>query len=149
MERGESLLLLPQQPSPYATPSARSSTTRVDIQMQDTDQNNQPDPDPAPVPETEPKTPEPEPQPFVQTPQTFLTFLLVSGRRRTMPFDPATTVGRVKELVWAAWPPEQEWQDERPPAPAYLRILYLGKILQDEDTLASPSFLYLGCHFTC
>ena len=30
-----------------------------------------------------------------------------------------------------------EWQDERPPAPSYLRILYLGKILQDDDTLTS------------
>lgn len=30
-----------------------------------------------------------------------------------------------------------DWQDERPPAPSYLRILYLGKILQDEDTLIS------------
>lgn len=39
-----------------------------------------------------------------QTPQVFLTFLLVSGRRRTMSFDPAITVGRVKELVWNAWP---------------------------------------------
>lgn len=28
-----------------------------------------------------------------------------------------------------------DWQDERPPAPSYLRILYLGKILQDDDTL--------------
>lgn len=32
-----------------------------------------------------------------------------------------------------------EWQDERPPAPSYLRILYLGKILQDEETLSSTS----------
>lgn len=39
-----------------------------------------------------------------QMPQTSLTFLLVSGRRRTMSFDPETTVGRVKELVWNAWP---------------------------------------------
>lgn len=39
-----------------------------------------------------------------QIPQTSLTFLLVSGRRRTMSFDPDTTVGRVKELVWNAWP---------------------------------------------
>lgn len=37
-----------------------------------------------------------------------------------------------------------EWQDERPPAPSYLRILYLGKILQDEDTLASAYY----CPFT-
>ncbi|KAJ6583171.1 hypothetical protein B0H10DRAFT_1701098, partial [Mycena sp. CBHHK59/15] len=74
------------------------------------------------------------------TPQTPLTFLLVSGRRRTMAFDPATTVGRVKELVWNAWPSDPEWQAERPPAPAFLRILYLGKILQDEDTLAQLGF---------
>ncbi|KAI0825918.1 ubiquitin-related domain-containing protein, partial [Irpex lacteus] len=70
-----------------------------------------------------------------QTPQVALTFLLVSGRRRNMTFEPETTVGRAKELVWNAWP--NEWQDERPPAPSYLRILYLGKILQDEDTLES------------
>ncbi|KAI0690653.1 ubiquitin-related domain-containing protein [Cerioporus squamosus] len=73
-----------------------------------------------------------------QTPQVSLTFLLVSGRRRTMSFEPETTVGRVKELVWNAWP--NEWQDERPPAPSYLRILYLGKILQDEDSLDKLSF---------
>ncbi|TBU27348.1 ubiquitin-related domain-containing protein [Dichomitus squalens] len=73
-----------------------------------------------------------------QTPQVSLTFLLVSGRRRTMSFEPETTVGRVKELVWNAWP--NDWQDERPPAPSYLRILYLGKILQDEDSLDKVSF---------
>lgn len=37
-------------------------------------------------------------------PQVALTFLLISGSRRTMTFDPETTVGRVKELVWNAWP---------------------------------------------
>lgn len=39
-----------------------------------------------------------------QTPQVSLTFLLVSGRRRTMSFEPETTVGRVKELAWNTWP---------------------------------------------
>jgi len=39
-----------------------------------------------------------------QTPQVSLTFLLVSGRRRTMSFEPETTVMRVKELLWNAWP---------------------------------------------
>ncbi|PFH47967.1 hypothetical protein AMATHDRAFT_66410 [Amanita thiersii Skay4041] len=68
-----------------------------------------------------------------QTPQTFITFLLITGRRRTMSFDPETTIGRVKELVWNTWP--EEWQNERPPAPSYLRLLYLGKMLQDDDTL--------------
>jgi hypothetical protein len=39
-----------------------------------------------------------------QVPQAFITFLLISGRRRTMSFEPETTLGRVKELVWNAWP---------------------------------------------
>ncbi|KAJ8515843.1 hypothetical protein ONZ45_g6773 [Pleurotus djamor] len=73
-----------------------------------------------------------------QTPQVYLTFLLVSGRRKTMSFDPELAIGRVKELVWNAWP--SEWQDERPPAPSYFRILHLGKILQDDDTLSKLAF---------
>ncbi len=40
----------------------------------------------------------------LQVPQTLVQFLLVSGRRRSMAFDPETTVGRVKELVWNTWP---------------------------------------------
>jgi len=73
-----------------------------------------------------------------QVPQTLVQFLLVSGRRRSMAFDPETTVGRVKELAWNSWP--NDWQDERPPAPSFLRILYLGKILQDDDTLTQLKF---------
>ena len=34
-----------------------------------------------------------------------------------------------------------DWQEERPPAPAYIRILYLGKVLQDNDTLSSACLL--------
>ena len=41
---------------------------------------------------------------LLQTPQVYITFLVLSGRRRTMSFEPETTVGRVKELVWNAWP---------------------------------------------
>ncbi|KAF4563931.1 hypothetical protein EYR36_003176 [Pleurotus pulmonarius] len=100
--------------------------------------------------------------PVPQTPQTYLTFLLVSGRRRTMSFDPETTIGRVKELVWNAWPSGEhrrllpfpsaivnhdlacvEWQDERPPAPSYFRILHLGKILLDDDTLTSAYMFFV------
>ncbi|KAF8872495.1 ubiquitin-related domain-containing protein [Infundibulicybe gibba] len=77
---------------------------------------------------------EQEPQPEIpQVPQTPLTFLLISGRRRTMNFAPEYTIGRVKELIWNAWP--EDWKDDRPPAPSYLRILYLGKMLQDDETL--------------
>jgi hypothetical protein len=39
-----------------------------------------------------------------QMPQTYLTFLLISGKRRTMAFEPDTSIGRVKELVWNSWP---------------------------------------------
>jgi len=68
-----------------------------------------------------------------QEPQVSVTFLLISGRRRTMLFQPEVTIGRVKELVWNGWP--YEGQDERPPAPSYLRLLYYGKLLQDDETL--------------
>ncbi|KAI0088451.1 ubiquitin-related domain-containing protein [Irpex rosettiformis] len=124
------------------SPSARTSFTRVDTTVYDegvaVDDEHEPHDD---YTEDDDDV-EAEAQPAVpQTPQVGLTFLLVTGRRRNMTFEPETTVGRVKELTWNAWP--NEWQDERPPAPSYLRILYLGKILQDEDTLetntASPS----------
>lgn len=78
------------------------------------------------------------PPEVLQTPQAYVTFLVISGRRRTMPFDPETTVGRVKELVWNAWP--TDWENERPLGPSYMRILYLGKMLQDDDTLAKLKF---------
>ena len=47
-----------------------------------------------------------------------------------------------------------EWPDEKPPAPNFLRILYLGKILQDEDTLTSKfypglSSFYFQYHSLC
>ena len=48
-------------------------------------------------------TAQPTPIPLA-SPQVILTFLLISGTRRGMSFDPTTTVGRVKELVWNAWP---------------------------------------------
>jgi len=32
-----------------------------------------------------------------------------------------------------------DWQDERPPAPSYLRVLYLGRMLQDDESLSSTS----------
>jgi hypothetical protein len=52
-----------------------------------------------------------------------------------MAFEPETTIGRVKELVWNTWPEDGDWQNLRPPAPSYLRLLYLGRLLQDDDTI--------------
>jgi hypothetical protein len=62
---------------------------------------------PPPPPSQNDEQPEaaaPPPPPVPQVPQTLLQFLLVSGRRRSMAFEPETTVGRVKELVWNSWP---------------------------------------------
>ena len=42
-----------------------------------------------------------------QMPQIYLTFLLISGRRRTMSFEPESPIGRVKELAWNSWPTGQ------------------------------------------
>ncbi|KAF9457826.1 ubiquitin-related domain-containing protein [Collybia nuda] len=139
-----------------ASLSARSSTTHIEMHEDGNNATNTEPPttnhpmsnvhDGASVlGASEPKSassaeqPAPAPDhPVPQTPQTHLTFLVISGRRRTMSFEPETTVGRVKELVWNAWP--TEWEDERPMAPSYLRILYLGKMLQDDDTLTKLKF---------
>ena len=86
-------------------PSARTSYTRVDFSGGTG--ANTPRPDFAG--EVDEEMDDSDAQPVAedaipQTAQVSLTFLLVSGRRRTMGFDPETTVGRVKELVWNAWP---------------------------------------------
>ncbi|KIY66015.1 hypothetical protein CYLTODRAFT_399491 [Cylindrobasidium torrendii FP15055 ss-10] len=72
------------------------------------------------------------------TPQVNLTFLLVSGQRRTMTFEPTQSVGRVKELLWTTWP--SDTPDERPPAPSFLRVLYRGRVLQDDSLLKDVPF---------
>ncbi|KAJ3996661.1 hypothetical protein F5050DRAFT_1571012 [Lentinula boryana] len=79
-------------------------------------------------------------QAIPQTPIVSVCFLMISGRRRVMTFEPETTVGRVKELVWNTWPSGPDWQEERPSTPSHLRILHLGKILQDEETLTACNF---------
>jgi hypothetical protein len=56
----------------------------------------------------QPPTPSTEPQTMLQTvpqtPQIYITFLLVSGRKRTMSFEPESPIGSVKELAWNSWP---------------------------------------------
>lgn len=142
---------------PYMSASAHTSYTRVDLDLPPAEmypslpeQSSSPLNSPQLSPGTSsnavnaglPTIPnEPIELPVPQMAQVTLTFLLVSGRRKTQTFDPETTVGRVKELVWNAWPTrDAAWPEERPPAPSYFRILYLGKILQDEETLMSLGF---------
>jgi len=113
--------------------SARTSRTRVD---QTTTIGSAIDPLPDSTLHTEREVTghhEHDVEPEVPSkPQASVTFLLISGRRRTMLFQPDVTVARVKELLWNGWP--SDWQDERPPAPLYLRLLYLGRMLQDDET---------------
>lgn len=80
-----------------------------DSSVERQEESNEP---PEPIPEPDSNTPAPPVSPPTtmpvtippEVPKTQLTFLLVSGKRRTMSFDPDTTIGRVKELVWNAWP---------------------------------------------
>ncbi|KAJ2914176.1 hypothetical protein MD484_g6240, partial [Candolleomyces efflorescens] len=96
----------------------------------------------SPKPEGESKPAAP-PLLVPQTHQTYINFLFLSGRRKLMHFEPDTTIGRVKELVWAAWSTPTSpgaanadaQIEEQPPAPAYIRVLYLGRMLQDDETL--------------
>ncbi|KAJ3371725.1 hypothetical protein GGF31_002704 [Allomyces arbusculus] len=63
-----------------------------------------------------------------------LTLLLVSGDRRAgWLFDATTTVKGVKAAVLAAWP--SEWPGDRPTHVSQLRLLHLGKFLDDNTTL--------------
>jgi len=81
------------------------------------------------------QAPEPVISSMSDTSKVSITLLLVSGRRRTQEFDRKTTIGELKEMVWSNWP--SDWADEQPPSSAFLRILYLGRILTDETTLSS------------
>jgi hypothetical protein len=80
--------------------SARTSYTRVERTTRPgsiADQESiQGDDEQGPQGDVEPEVP--------ADPQASVTFLLVSGKRRTMTFQPELTVGRVKELVWNSWP---------------------------------------------
>jgi hypothetical protein len=127
------------QPASTRTSFTRVDHTRPGTSAGDDGQRDEADPnDEAARASLRDEPEEQEAASIPQIPQTMLQFLLVSGRRRSMVFEPETTVGRVKELVWNTWP--NDWQDERPPAPSYLRILHLGKILQDDDTLLQLKF---------
>jgi hypothetical protein len=94
------------------TASTRTSFTRVDhtrpgTSAGDDGQRDEVDPNDEVarvLPHDEPEEQEAAAPPIPQIPQTMLQFLLVSGRRRSMTFEPETTVGRVKELMWNTWP---------------------------------------------
>ena len=89
---------LPPLPTPFAVQDVPVPTTAAGATILPTATTT-----PTPTPDA-PINGAPTEPPIPQTPQVSLTFLLVSGLRKTQSFEPETTVGRVKELVWNAWP---------------------------------------------
>jgi hypothetical protein len=74
--------------------------------------------------------------PETATPKVHLRVLIISGQYHVFSFEPETTVGRVKELIWSMWP--SEWTaPAQPPAPSWLKVLYSGRVLADDSTLLS------------
>jgi hypothetical protein len=62
-----------------------------------------------------------------------LTVLLVSGNRKTFRFQQDTTIAHVRNYVYSNWP--EEWSSEQPANVESLRIVFLGKFLEDKTTL--------------
>ncbi|KAG8758479.1 hypothetical protein FRC14_008104 [Serendipita sp. 396] len=73
-------------------------------------------------------------------PKVSITFLLLSGKRRTFEFDHTDTIGSIKERLVHEWP--AEWEDEtRPQGASSIRLLMLGRLLGDEEVLSdNPHF---------
>lgn len=102
--------------------------------------------------ETPPAAPVSSP-PELDPSKSYLTLLLVSGKRKTFPFIPTETIGGVKTYLVQNWPKGRllhhlctwgshlEWSDETlPTTPSSLRIVFLGKILPDDAVLQDARF---------
>ncbi|KAL1405264.1 hypothetical protein Q8F55_008890 [Vanrija albida] len=87
-----------------------------------------------PTPTPPPREPEP-PHPMVH-----LRVLIISGQFHTFSFEPETTVGRMKELIWSMWPSDPG----QPPSPTWLRVLYSGRVLSDDSTLTETTIVHLS-----
>ncbi|SGZ24050.1 BQ5605_C023g09692 [Microbotryum silenes-dioicae] len=66
-----------------------------------------------------------------------LEFLLLSGKRMRLSIGDKTSIQRTREILWQRWPPEWSGPEELPPSTQSLRLLYLGKILEDDKTLST------------
>jgi hypothetical protein len=105
-----------------------------------------------------------------------IAFLLLSGKRKTMGFDPGYTIGKVRQEVFNNWPEGErsyfihhftmcwnlwlrivadcsftsyplEWADEtKPPDPAAIRLLHAGRFLEDNELLSNGM---RGLGFSC
>ncbi|CAO3676847.1 unnamed protein product [Umbelopsis vinacea] len=64
-----------------------------------------------------------------------LNLLLVSGRKLILEVDKNDTITQVKILVLKQWP--AEWNINTPTSVEEMNIIYLGKFLANESTLAA------------
>ncbi|GAA5950131.1 hypothetical protein JCM10213_001869 [Rhodosporidiobolus nylandii] len=65
-----------------------------------------------------------------------IEFLLGSGSRFRVVCGAAETVERARARAWEGWPEEWHKTDPRPSSPSFLRLLYLGRILDLSSTLS-------------
>ncbi|GHJ87248.1 hypothetical protein NliqN6_3650 [Naganishia liquefaciens] len=69
-------------------------------------------------------------------PKVRLKILLMNSQNHVYTFEPETSISRVKEALWHLWPADWTSDPARPPSPAYFRLLYMGRMLSDEQTLS-------------
>ncbi|PVU93190.1 hypothetical protein BB559_003396 [Furculomyces boomerangus] len=66
-----------------------------------------------------------------------ITFLVVSGLRKTLTFQLTDRISSIKKFVFENWPKEFEIPPENL---NQIRLLYLGKFLDDDTTLKDSKF---------
>ncbi|RKP26094.1 hypothetical protein SYNPS1DRAFT_28198 [Syncephalis pseudoplumigaleata] len=72
--------------------------------------------------------------------QVALTCLLINGERHTFYFAPGTSIQQIKRHIHGHWP--KEWTESCPDNTDSLKILYQGRFLEDQQTLAGwPAML--------
>ncbi|PRQ72327.1 hypothetical protein AAT19DRAFT_9666 [Rhodotorula toruloides] len=66
-----------------------------------------------------------------------IELLLLSGKRKRWTFGTEETVAEVKDQVWHEWPDDWTKGDPAPPSVDGLRLLHLGRFLDDASTLSA------------
>ncbi|BGO95161.1 hypothetical protein NBRC10512_001888 [Rhodotorula toruloides] len=76
-------------------------------------------------------------RPAVKGEPVEVELLLLSGKRRRWTFGTEETVEEVKDQVWHEWPDDWTKGDPAPPSVDGLRLLHLGRFLDDTSTLSA------------
>ncbi|BGP35014.1 hypothetical protein JCM10296v2_006838 [Rhodotorula toruloides] len=76
-------------------------------------------------------------RPAVKGGSVEIELLLLSGKRKRWTFGTEETVAEVKDHVWHEWPDDWTKGDPAPPSVDGLRLLHLGRFLDDASTLSA------------